>query len=178
MRAVHRKYLKTVALEPAHPASDLRRGAIPDHSVRVLVDGEASFPLREAPDRTKIDPALRGPPRERAQQVAQDRNPQERERQSIQRQTELEQEAAAGRRCQSRELVVGAHGVPSSREGAICERPENLYSFGRPTTGARWAAIQATRSDTCSELSGVPCFPRQSGIPRSVRPAITAVRSA
>src|SRR5262245_18763285 len=151
MRAIHGEHLKPIALDVADPARDLGGRTVPCDADGILVRCQAGLPRGKSTDRTELDPRLPvGAPARPAEDVADDRNTDEGGAQHVQEDTEAEQEASA--------------------------RLRWWRHWSLPGTGRRWATTHATTSETCCGVNGaVPPSPRQSGIPRSERPAMTVV---
>src|SRR5262245_1415117 len=96
MRAVHGEHLKPLALDVAYPARDLGGCAVPRDADGILVRRQARLPRGESTDGTELDPRLPvGAPPGCAEDVADDRNTDERGAQHVQDDAEAEQEAPA-----------------------------------------------------------------------------------
>src|SRR5207247_988546 len=151
MCAIHGEHLKPVALDVTHPACDLGRRTVPRDAGGILVRRQAGLTRGESTDRTELDPRLPvNAPAGRAEDVADDRDADEGGTQHVQVDAEAEQETSARLRC--------------------------LGHWSLPGTGRRCATSHATTSETCCGVNGVaPPSPRQSGISRSDRPAMTVV---
>src|SRR5262245_2935542 len=182
MGAVDREHLEPLAADPPHPARDARGRPVPGHAERILVHRESRLALREALERAELDPGLGAPPSRRAQDVADHGNTYQDGRDRVQHEAELEQEAAARRRRRPERIVPGTHAsalffLTVARDHGR-GRARSPSRDSRPGTGWRWPASQATTSEICSVVRGRPgTSSRQSGLPRSGRPAITVVRS-
>src|SRR5258706_6542414 len=151
MRAVHGEHLEPLTLDVTHPAGDLGRRTVPRDADGILVRRQACLARRESTDRTELDPRLPvGAPAGRAEHVADDRDADEDGTQNVQEDAEAGQGTSARLRC--------------------------WCHWTLPGTGRRCATSHATTSETCCGINGVvPPPPRQSGIPRSDRPAMTVV---
>src|SRR6266849_5983468 len=148
MRAIHGEHLKPVALDVTHPARDLGRRTVPRDADGILVRRQARLAGGESTDRTELDPRLPvSAPAGRAEDVADDRDADEGGTQHVQEDAEAKQEASARLRC--------------------------WRHWSLPGTGRRCATSHATTSETCCGVNrAVPPAPRQSGMPRSERPAM------
>src|SRR5262249_8461261 len=130
---------------------DLGRRAVPGDADGILVRRQPRLPRRESTDRAELDPRLPvSAPAGPAENVADDGDADEGGPQHVQEDAETEQEASA--------------------------RLRWWRHWSLPGTGRRWATTHATTSETfCGVNGAVAPSPRQSGIPRSERPAMTVV---
>jgi len=96
MRATHSEYLKPIALDVAHPARDLGGCTVPRDADGILVRRQARLPGGESTDGTELDPRLPvGAPPGCAEDVANDRDADERGTHHVQEDAQAEQEASA-----------------------------------------------------------------------------------
>src|SRR3989442_8429173 len=151
MRAVHGEHLEPLTLDVPHPAGDLRRRAVPRDAAWILVRRQARLARGESADGTERDPRLPvGASAGRPEDVSDDWNTDQGGAEHVQRDAEPEQESSARLR--------------AWRHGSL------------PGAGRRCATSQATTSETCCGVSGAAApSSRQSGMPRSERPAMTVV---
>src|SRR5438445_3170615 len=151
MRAVHGEHLKPLTLDVAHPTGDLRGRAVPRDAGRILVRCQSSRARGEAADRTERDPGLPiGAPARWPEDISHDRDADQGGAEYVQADAEPEQESSSRLR--------------AWRHGSL------------PGAGRRCATSQATTSETCCGISGAAApSSRQSGMPRSERPAMTVV---
>src|SRR6266542_487432 len=151
MRAIHGEHLKPLTLDVADPAGDLRGDAVPRDANGILVRRQARLAGGKGARRTERDPGLAvAGPGARAHEVAHDRDADQQGAEPIEHDAQPEQKSPAR--------------LDAWRHGSL------------PGTGRRCATSQATTSETCCGVNGVAVSPsRQSGIPRSERPAMTVV---
>src|SRR5262249_20184631 len=139
----------------AQPARNVRGLAVPRTREGIAVGREARLVLGEIRQRPEGDPLLPRPAPGRREHEADQRNRQQRGREGVERDAERQQHAAPGGSC-ALALLVPSHAPPPRCDATPAPTPP-------PPCGVRGAAAAP---------------PRQSGIPRSGRPATTAVRSA
>src|SRR5207247_4045726 len=149
VRAIHGEHLKSLTRNAANPTGDLGGCAVPGHANGILVGGQPRLAGGESVYRTQRNPRLSiRASAGGAEDVSHDGDADQRGPEHVETHPEPEQEASTRLR--------------QRRHGSL------------PGTGRRCATSQATTSEICCDVNGAAApSSRQSGIPRSERPAIT-----